>query len=350
MKIRRALKLFLYLLLLLLLIFAGFLAFHTFTEYKPAKEEVLEVNDSGSALPKTLDLITWNIGYFGLGSDMDFFYEGGTMVMPTREQYQKYSMQALERIRSFDSADFILLQEVDINSKRSYYVNECEQVQKTLPNHHAYQALNYKAWVPIPVTNPMGRVNAGLATFARHMPSSAKRFSYNSSYDWPTRLFQLKRCYLELRFPVSDGKELVLINTHNSAFDDGAALRKQELRILQRVMGAEYAKGNYVIVGGDWNINPPGFDSTTVLSDYSIRNTQEKFSSSSVARGWTIAFDSLHATNRYVNIPYTAGKTHSTLIDFFVLSPNIRLESVKTQQTNFVESDHQPVHLKVTLL
>lgn len=348
-KMKQVLKALLYLVMLLILLFCGFLIYQSVTEFKPPHEQVLHLESSDSVVSDTLELITWNIGYFGLGADMDFFYEGGTMVMPEREQHALYSRQALERIQTLDSVDFILLQEVDTNSKRSFYTNELNQLQSVLPHYQHYFALNYKAWVPIPLMNPMGRVNAGIATFTKFTPNSVKRYSYNASYSWPTRLFQLKRCYLESRFPTRNHKELVLINTHNSAFDDAALLREQELSILRDVMVAEFEKGNYVIIGGDWNINPPGFDSTATLPIYATRVINQKFPEGMVPDGWIVVYDSLHTTNRYVNIPYVESKTHSTLIDYYILSPNIYADTVMTIPSKYKESDHQPVYLKVWL-
>ena len=55
------------------------------------------------------------------------------------------------------------------------------------------------------------------------------------------------------RYPTSDGHELVLINSHMSAYDKGGTSRAQQLALLTKVMSEERAKGNYVIAGGDWN-------------------------------------------------------------------------------------------------
>ena len=44
-----------------------------------------------------------------------------------------------------------------------------------------------------------------------------------------------------------------------------------------------------------------------------------------------------------------SGKTFVTLIDFYLVSPNIRVEEVKGINIKFRYSDHQPVRLKVSL-
>ncbi|NJM15622.1 MAG: hypothetical protein HC896_09855 [Bacteroidales bacterium] len=68
----------------------------------------------------------------------------------------------------------------------------------------------------------------------------------------------LDRCFLLQRFGLSNGKQLVVINTHNSAYDDGT-LRNLQMNYLKTILKNEQASGNYIIVGGDWNQCPPGF-------------------------------------------------------------------------------------------
>jgi hypothetical protein len=48
----------------------------------------------------------------------------------------------------------------------------------------------------------------------------------------------------------AERKELVLINTHNEAFDPGD-IRRAQMDYLRTFMIDEYSKGNYVIAGGD---------------------------------------------------------------------------------------------------
>lgn len=346
---KKILKVIVWIIVLVIAAFVTFLAYQTATEFKPAKEIAISSSSDADTISDTLTLITWNIGYCGLGSEMDFFYEGGKMVRPDEESYNKYSEAVMKRIHSFDTASFILLQEVDTLAKRSYRNNQLRQIEEHLTGMHGSMGLNYNSWVPIPPSEPMGKVRAGQATFSQYKPVTAKRIAFESSYSWPIRLFQLKRCFIETRFLTSDGKQLVLINTHNSAFDDAAELREKELKTLRQLMVEEYGKGNYVIIGGDWNQNPPDFDSTKVLPIYKPRLIRPGIPDDFIPEGWLCAYDPDHTTNRYVNRNYVEGVTYSTLIDFFILSPNIKLENVRTIPTGFRESDHQPVVIKVII-
>ena len=79
--------------LTIIVVFGGFLAWSTLTDYKPDAVETLPVKGErlpSAALADTISLLTWNIGYGGLGQEMDFFYEGGKRVRPTAIEFQSY--------------------------------------------------------------------------------------------------------------------------------------------------------------------------------------------------------------------------------------------------------------------
>jgi len=50
-----------------------------------------------------------------------------------------------------------------------------------------------------------------------------------------------------------------------------------------------------------------------------------------------------------VKKPYKKGETATTVIDFFLLSPNIEKVETSNVDLNFQNSDHQPVLLKIKL-
>jgi len=104
-------------------------------------------------------------------------------------------------------------------------------------------------------------------------------------------------------------------------------------------------KGNYVIAGGDWNQNPVGF-SMERFSNYDVRRIIEpEIEEDFMPEGWQWAFDPDIPTNRDVNQLYVKGKTATTIIDFFVVSPNISVLEIKTDDLNFEWADHQPVQM-----
>ncbi|MFA5972072.1 MAG: endonuclease/exonuclease/phosphatase family protein [Lentimicrobiaceae bacterium] len=338
---------------LVLLFLAGFLLFATVTDYKPDEKETLVMKKS--LFPDTiaagrLEIYTWNIGYGGLGRKMDFFYENGKMVRPEKEYYKHCRDGIIQELKTLNKPDFIFLQEVDQQSHRTYLDNQVERLEAVFKEYFAFFALNYKVpFVPVPLYEPMGKVKAGLLTLSRYEPIEAERYSFPSSYSWPKRLFMLDRGFILTRFIVGNGKQLVLINTHNSAFSDAADMRAKELNMLKDIIEKEYSIGNYVIVGGDWNQNPLPFNQDSIQDGNKAYAISPEIPADFLPAGFTWAFDPRYPTNRNVDIPYTKGKTGTTIIDFFVLSPNIHLITTHTLQTNFEFSDHQPVGMVVDL-
>jgi endonuclease/exonuclease/phosphatase family metal-dependent hydrolase len=140
----------------------------------------------------------------------------------------------------------------------------------------------------------------------------------------------------------------VLINTHNEAFDDGSQ-RREQMAVLRETMIREYLKGNYVITGGDWNLNPLGFDPGTLRTGDMGRSVEPRIDPDFLPEGWQWAYDPEVPTNRNVDQIYQRGKTPVTIIDFFVISPNVTLLEIKTEDLGFQWADHQPVRMKIRL-
>ena len=133
---RKLLKIITRLLLAIIVIFLlyilGILLINTVYDYQPVGGNYeLEAfrNYPPVQAGRTYSAVTWNIGYGGLGRESDFFYDGGSMSSPDKETFKRYCRGIDNSLASFDSIDLILLQEVDISSRRSYDLNQSEIVK-----------------------------------------------------------------------------------------------------------------------------------------------------------------------------------------------------------------------------
>lgn len=330
------------------LVFAIFLLYSTLDDYRPRAVAAIELTGEVDVISDTaaLDLVIWNIGYAGLDASMDFFYDGGAQMRPSKEQVSRNLEGIQENLDMFREHDFILLQEVDKGSRRSYRTSQYQLIDAQFNKHTALFGTNYRVdFVPIPVKEPMGKVESGLMTLSRYLPASAERHSFPGNYAWPVKLFMLDRCFLVSRYPVGTDKYLLVINTHNSAYDDGS-LRQEQMDHLAEFLLQEYAKGNYIVVGGDWNQTPHGVE--TSLPGHRFDTVDLSYIEKDYpAAGWHWAFDPGIPTNRRVATPYEKGISPTTIIDCFLCSPNIRVEEVRTIDLDFRDSDHQPVSLRL---
>lgn len=320
-------------------------------EYRPVEKEVVFVPDSSytkqySVLPDTIKIVSWNIGYAGLGDDMDFFYDGGTKMRDTRERTLLNLKHIIDTLKKID-ADIILLQEVDIDSHRTYGINELDSLAKAFGNYTMAFAYNYKAWfVPLPVTNPMGRVASGVTMLSRIVPLEVVRYNYPSRFSFPTRMFNLKRGLLSAKFLTSNGDTVMINNTHNTAYDEGG-MREKEMAFLRDFLYTADSLGIRSITGGDWNQYPPDYiPSQTELSNpYFV---PQMINPRLFNDTWKFVYEKGKPSLRYLDKPYSE-ESLTTLTDFFLLSPGLTAGSIRIVDNRFVTSDHNPVIMDVVI-
>lgn len=361
----KVLRILVTVLLVLVACVAGLLEFLTLTEYKPLTKEPIAVDGISNAAAvspgSTLTVMSWNTGYAALGDNADFFMDGGESVMTSDHDRVVDNLQGIVNEIAQDNPDVLFLQEVDRDSKRSYRINEEIWLTNSLMERYGTDystafAYNFKvAYVPYPI--PMlGRVQSGLMTLTKYGMTEAERIQLPCPFKWPVRLANLKRCLLVERIPLANtkeedaGKELVLINLHLEAYDDGEG-KAEQTRVLREVLDQEVQKGNYVIAGGDFN----QVFSNQDMSKYPAQEgewTPGMINVEEMGASLSCLMDGAVPSCRSLRIPYTDAD-HSTfqyyLIDGFIVSDNVKVESIVTKDLGFVVSDHNPVIIKCTL-
>ena len=349
---KKFIKTLLCVLLCVALLGAGFILYLTVTEFKPAPVEELAVHlDPASRSMQagdTLDVLSWNIGYGGLGAESDFFMDGGSQVKAADKQTVLRYLDGIASYLASTAPDLVMLQEVDVNSARTYGIDEAQKLSFGTWVH----AQNYSCdFVPFPWP-PIGKVHSGLLTTTAGFPiDRAERIALPCPFSWPVSAANLKRCLLVSYLPIEGSEaQLVLVNLHLEAYDDGEGKRAQTEQ-LRSFIQSEYEKGNYVIAGGDFNQVFPGS-----LAVYP--NTHPELwepgvlEDSLLPAGWSFAYDNSKPSCRLLNQPYDpsdADNTQHYVIDGFILSPNVELNRVETVDLGFENSDHNPVRIHITL-
>ncbi len=342
-----------------LLILVVLLGIYTVAEYRPASVEDIPymswkiLSDNYDILQKkytdkqTIRVATWNIGYAALSADQDFFLDGGTSIQPKDISIVEKNLEGIVDTIQKNPVDFWLFQEIDEDSKRSFNMDQRAYLREKTGMGSAY-AYNFKVfYVPFPLP-PIGKVEAGIGSYSIYDIENPQRISLPVPFSWPVSTANMKRCLLVTRLPFkSTGKELVLINLHLEAYDDGEG-REAQTNMLIDIIMSEYEKGNYVIAGGDFNQSLS--NKYPRKGDYWMPGVMdiEKIS----ARNLTIVSDDSVPTARSLHAPFDEGQKDSWqyyLIDGFIVSPNIRVETVKTIDSGFQYSDHNPVVMEVIL-
>lgn len=351
---KKVFRLLLVLLLLILAAAAALVLWLSVTEFRPKAVEQVPVSGGTESLAlsrgEELELLCWNIGYGGLGKESDFFMDGGENVKAADEEAVKKYLAGINETVDSVAPDLLLLQEVDSDSARSYGIDQREYFGGSYAK--AAYAMNYSCdFVPFPLP-PIGRVNSGLYTVSEgYAIDRAERIALPCPFKWPVSTANLKRCLLASYLPIEGSdKQLVLVNLHLEAYDDGAGKLLQRMQ-LEQFLVTEYEKGNYVIAGGDFNSS---FEGSHEI--YPIKNPDlwlpGALPDNMMPEGWTLAYDVAVPTCRLLNQPYDPSDEEHTqyyVIDGYILSPNVELVSVETLDKGFEYSDHNPILLKAKL-
>lgn len=357
MKFKCFMKVVLGVVLSLIVVLVLVLGYFTIVEYNPKDIEPLAINnnvDLKVELDQDLSVLTFNIGYAGLGKDEDFVLDGGTKSRPDSKEVVESYLNGIKNLLTTNPSDIYMLQEVDLNSRRSFYIDEAKVIHDLLGNiYNSTFAYNYKAkFVPFPVslTNYLGKVESGIYTLTKYQVKSSHRYQLPGAFAWPVRTVNLKRSMMVNVLPINNSdKELIVVNLHLSAYDGDGSLRAQEMKMLQEFLIEQATKGNYVIVGGDFNQTfPAAKDVYPAQPGYYVAYPiDDDF----LPSGYKFAIDITKPSCRLLNEPYNknSDNTQYYIIDGFIVSNNITINKVETIDHDFQYSDHNPISLSIKL-
>ena len=182
-------------------------------QYRPEDSETIAENQEGTKTlvqGDTVKVMTWNAGYCSLGNYCDFFMDGGSMVTTSTKEQVLNNLSAIEEVIANEDPDVVFLQEVDRDSKRSYHINEVEEISDN-DSYVSTFATNYKAlYVPYPIPN-IGKVHSGIVTLQKYDLTESTREQLYCPFNWFVRAFNLRRCLMVNRIPIEGtDKELVV--------------------------------------------------------------------------------------------------------------------------------------------
>ena len=353
---KKLLKVIGIILLVIILLAAAYFAY-VFISYHRIGDQTLTPEGKGSAQKisaGTYSIVSYNIGFGAYEPDYGFFMDGGTESWAWSEERLDKNMKNIASFLKDQKADLYIVQEVDMDSTRTYHVDEREYLKSALTDKSYTFAQNYDSpFLMYPITQPHGASKSGLMTFSSFDIKSAERKELPIETGL-TKFLDLDRCYSKNRMETEDGKELVLYNLHLSAYTSDGKIANEQLKLLLSDMTEEYSRGNYCIAGGDFNKD--------LLGDSSVY-----FGKADKEYTWAQPIpDGLLDEYPYVTIvapldeknpvptcrnsdgPYHEGQFVLTIDGFFV-SENVKVESAEVLDTQFAYSDHNPVRMSFSL-
>ncbi|HFI0235075.1 TPA: endonuclease/exonuclease/phosphatase family protein [Streptococcus suis] len=344
--LKKIIKWFLSILALILLTVGSYVTY-LFLDYHRLEDNLaLEVTNQTSqdefAVGQTYSMMTFNIGYGSYPSDYSFFMDGGDEVRARSKKAVEEALAIDKDLITSANPDLLLFQEVDLDGDRSQHVNQVDYFTQGLTDYSWSFAQNYdSSYLFYPVTDPIGQATSGLLTLSKINFQEATRYQLPIDTDI-NKFFDLDRAYSVNRYGTNSGADLVVINVHLSAYTKNASIQKEQLAKISQIMESEYAKGNYVIVGGDFN---------HALDD-NARNDltwMKAFPVDQLPAGFILAAPSKAPTVRNIDQPYNPNTTLTGTIDGFILSDNIIVDTIETLSNDFASSDHHPVLMTIRL-
>ncbi len=355
--LKKIIKAVLSVVICLIFVVACYVGYAVFSYDRIPDEQVVEIKslieDKIIEKNKQYSIVTQNLGFGAYTSDFTFFMDGGTQSWAnSKESVTECVNKGADEVIS-ENPDFVLFQEIDTDSTRSYHIDEREILISRFDGYTSTFAVNYhSAFLMYPFYQPHGASNSGIMTFSKYTISSCMRRSLPVSSGFG-KFLDLDRCYTVSRLPVDDGKELVLYNVHMSAYGGSDEVRTAQMNMLLGDMKKEYDKGNFCVCGGDFNHDFTG-DSTQKLNggenaDFGwAKPFPFELMPEGISRAMNYCDRTVLPTCRNCDVPYKEGNP-TFVVDGFLVSDNVTVNYLQNKQTGFVYSDHNPVIMKFTL-
>jgi endonuclease/exonuclease/phosphatase family metal-dependent hydrolase len=316
--------------------------------YRPNEIDDLTVKENSNARiqqGQTLKIITWNLGYAGLGKESTFIYDalGKGMIFPTsREIVRKNLVGEIDTLKNGD-ANIALIQEITTNSIMNFNTKMYNDIRESLPLYNSVFSPSINLRFPFPLVH-------GNAVFSQYSAISTQRYALPFESSGFSRFLSQKFNFILQRYGIEDSqKQWVIINIHFSAFDKNGETRAKQMEYIKQGILNEYDKGNYIVVGGDWNMRLTDTDfpnDTQKKYLFWIQDIPERIKESLITKGFYFMFDSSTPSVRTDEKPYT-GHNYTTITDGFLCSPNVEALKIHGVDGGFEYSDHNPVEIWV---
>lgn len=356
---KKMLKALLIVILAIVLVAGIYLAYVFLSYHRIEDNQQMDVDnaaDVGASVEtgKDLELTSWNIGFAAYLQDYTFFMDGGKESRARSKDAVLDSMQHITEKLNKEDSDFYNIQEVDFDATRSYKVDERALIRDAFADCSYTFAQNYDSpYLFYPFTSPHGANKAGIITMSKSQMTDALRRSLPIQTD-VAKVLDLDRCYSITRMPADDGKEMILINLHLSAYTTDPTIVQQQIKMVYDTMLEEYNKGNYVVASGDFNMDllqksPEIFgvemnENASWCQPYPVDGIPEHIQ-------LVAPFDENKkiASCRNNDMPYQPGTTFTCTVDGFLVTDNVKVVSSEVLNEEFMYSDHNPVQLHFVL-
>jgi endonuclease/exonuclease/phosphatase family metal-dependent hydrolase len=310
---------------------------------------------------QTLRVLSWNVQYMA-GKGHVFFYDvmggEGPDERPTRADIEA-TLQGVARVIRDENPDIVLLQEIEHGSSRTDHEDQIARLLGELPaDYRCHTSAYYWKSTFVPHPRIMGAVGMKLAILSKYRLSRAVRHQLPEAPSDPvTKLFSFKRAILEAGLPIAGSeRELAVLDTHLDAFAQGSDTMQRQVDMVTRLLDQMSASGQHWLIGGDFNLLPPGAAAYERLKEHEqaayLPETELRalFERHQVVPGAAEIGgpDAARWFTHFPNDPRVGAPDRT--IDYIFFSGNIELGQRQVRQHDTLTvSDHLPIVVEFTL-
>jgi endonuclease/exonuclease/phosphatase family metal-dependent hydrolase len=283
-----------------------------------------------SAKPTYLKVLAWNIKYGA--KRLPFWFDcWGDRVSMSNEEIRDNMQDLYQLIYEIDP-DIVMLEEIEVNSRRSAYYDMVQGFLDQTPLHYgAYFETWDSRYIP---SEGLGRMNLGNAILSKYPIIDAKaiRQEDRTDTDVTEDIFYIKRAIGEATILI-DQTALKAFVVHTEAYDvDGTKFKQiQQIKSYLDTL----TKGNQPwIIGGDFNELPPYTNLEPHLKGYDANasETERMQSTLDVDGGFLDERHTAVCSDDFKQPPYTPLVMGPFFRDFSVWLPLNTLDYEKTDE------------------
>jgi len=302
-------------------------------------------NSKGSSTKtKHIKTVSYNIAY-GRGAIDD---KGD---LRSKEAIEGY-LDKISDLLIVSDANIVLLQEVDLASKRTHYINQAEYIAKR-SGYPSYACVTtwIKNYIPYPYWPPSqhyGRMKSGQCILSKFPIASNKRIELPQRTDKP---FFYTAFYLDRAIQVAEimvGKAtLHVFNVHLVAYDFNNKLEQAE--ILASHINNLLADDK-IIVGGDFNALPPNATMKKDFPDKPDGPWKDVSDDMTMNEFMTLSPRLQEVIRKAIPESETftyPGNAPNRRLDYIFCSKNLKIKKGKILQSGPI-SDHLPVYATIS--
>ena len=347
------------------------------TDFRDIEDAVLYESSSKTNDPDppgSLLVMTWNVR-FGAARIPWFGDSCGGRVIMTNSEVIAHLENIADYINSVQS-DILLLQEVDVESKRSGYIDQVQWLlDNTYFNYGAYASMWQAQFIP---SDGLGRVDAGNAILSRWEITESERIQLplRTDQDGLTQYFYLRRNILKTKIAVPNQNGFYAVCAHTTAFATDNTKQKHIEKFYETINSID--TNAVFIAGGDLNALTPwattrdfceedrcdeevcdeDYENNEIYQGSYFNNLPDEVSLLRDLYRYSSAIDSLSTENteNFTHSTWNTNENNSGFIDSdywdrkldYIFS-NVSFTNGTTHQEAYDLSDHAPVSAGLTL-